>query len=177
VGAGTRLPDSLVQITFYALSTADGRVAISLPIERAAAIRAEMKSNPITAVGVALVNLPLTVEPDPLFRITRTEMETGAGAALARLAVAQINSIRFTRGNHSKRAAVALPDLFHRFSSDLGVHSASFADLLASSRAGRGSPKAIKPRSENVAGSQTGQAVPFDHGLAMVTGKAVPSRL
>ena len=36
---------------------ANNRVAISLPIERAAAIRAEMKSNVITTVGVALVNL------------------------------------------------------------------------------------------------------------------------
>ena len=94
--------------------SADRRIAVPFPIERGAAIRAEMKSNPITAVGVALVNLPLTVEPDPLFRITRTEMETDAGAALARLAVAQINSIRSTRGNYSKRAAVALPDPFRR---------------------------------------------------------------
>ena len=39
-------------------------------------------------------------------------MEGRAGAALASLAVAQINSIGFTRGNHSKRAAVALPDPF-----------------------------------------------------------------
>ena len=82
--------------------------------KRGAAIRAEMKSNAITAIGVAFVNLPLTVEPHPLFRITRTEMESSAGAPLACLAVAKINSIRFTRGNYSKRAAVALPDPFHR---------------------------------------------------------------
>jgi hypothetical protein len=92
----------------------DGRVAISLPIQRGAATRAEMKSNAIAAVGVALVNLPLTMEPYLLFRITGTEMESGAGASLARLAVAQINPIGFTRGNYSKRAAVALPDPFHR---------------------------------------------------------------
>ena len=94
--------------------SADGRVAISLPIERAAAIWAEMKSNAITAVGVALVNLPFTVEPHPIFRITRTEMESGTSPTLARLAVAQIHPIRFTRGNYSKRAAMALPDPFHR---------------------------------------------------------------
>jgi hypothetical protein len=41
-------------------------------------------------------------------------METDAGAPLACLAVAKINSIRFTHGNYSKRAAVALPDPFHR---------------------------------------------------------------
>ena len=106
---------------------ADRWVAVSFPIKRGAAIRAEMKSNPITAVGVALVNLPLTVEPDPLFRITRTEMETDAGAALARLAVAQINSIRFTRGNYSKRAAVALPDPFRRL---LPTWLAAFSPIL-----------------------------------------------
>jgi hypothetical protein len=53
-----------------------------------------MKSNAKTAVGVAVVNLPFTVEPHPIFWITRTEMESGAGTALARLAVAQIHPIR-----------------------------------------------------------------------------------
>jgi hypothetical protein len=72
-----------------------------------------MKSNAIATVGVALVNLPLTVEPHPIFRITRTEMESGTSPTLARLAVAQIHPIGFTRGNHSKRASVALPDPFH----------------------------------------------------------------
>ena len=67
---------------------ADRRIAVPFPIERAAAIRAEMKSNAIAAVGIALVNLPLTVEPHPLFWIARAEMEGRAGAALARLAVA-----------------------------------------------------------------------------------------
>jgi len=38
--------------------SADRRIAVSLPIKRGAAIRAEMKSNPIAAVGVALVDLP-----------------------------------------------------------------------------------------------------------------------
>jgi hypothetical protein len=42
-------------------------------------------------------------------------MESGTGAALARLTVAQVHPIRFTRGNYSKRAAVALPGSFHRF--------------------------------------------------------------
>jgi hypothetical protein len=47
---------------------ADRRVAVPFPIECGAAIRAEMKSNAIAAVGIALVNLPLTVKPHPLFR-------------------------------------------------------------------------------------------------------------
>jgi len=41
-----------------------------------------MKSNAITAVGISLVNLPLTVEPHPVFRITRTEMESGTSPTL-----------------------------------------------------------------------------------------------
>ena len=93
---------------------ADRRVAVSFPIERAAAIRAEMKSNAIAAVGVALVDLPLAIEAYLLFLVRRAEMESGASTTLARLAVAQINPIRFTRGNYSKRTAVALPDPFHR---------------------------------------------------------------
>jgi hypothetical protein len=95
--------------------SADRRIAVSLPIKRGAAIRAEMKSNPIAAVGVALVDLPLPIEPHLLFRKTCAEMESGTGAALACLTVAQVHPIRFTRGNYSKRAAVALPGPFYRF--------------------------------------------------------------
>jgi hypothetical protein len=72
-----------------------------------------MKPNAITAVGVALVNLSLTIEPYPLFRITGTEVESGASPTLARFTVAQINPIGFTCGNYSKLAGVALNDPFH----------------------------------------------------------------
>ena len=40
---------------------ADRRVAISFQIERGAAIRAEMKTNAISAIGVALIDFPLAV--------------------------------------------------------------------------------------------------------------------
>ena len=93
---------------------ADGGVAVSFQVHRAAAVRAEMKSNAIVSVGVALLDLPLAVEPYLLFRIRRAEVEGSAGAALASLAVAQVDPIRFTCGNYSKRAAVALPRLFHQ---------------------------------------------------------------
>jgi hypothetical protein len=72
-----------------------------------------MKSDAVAAIGVALVDLALAVEPHPLFGIRRTEMKSGARAPLARLAVAQINPIWFTYGTYSKRAAVALPGSFH----------------------------------------------------------------
>jgi len=67
---------------------ADCRVAIIFPIQRAAAIRAEMKSNQIAAVGVALVDLPFAIEPHLFFPIRRTEMKSGTGAPLARLTMA-----------------------------------------------------------------------------------------
>ena len=91
---------------------ADRRVAVSFPIKRAAAIRAEMKSNAIATVGIAFVDLPLAIEPHTLFRIRRAEVEGGARAALARLTVAQINPIRVARGDNAKRAAVALRSSF-----------------------------------------------------------------
>src|SRR6516162_33657 len=94
--------------------SADRWVAVPFPIEGGAATRAKMKSDAIAAVGIALVDLPIAVEPHPLFGIRRTEMESRAGAPLARLAVAQVNPIRFTCGNYSKRAAVALPGSLHR---------------------------------------------------------------
>src|SRR5215469_8496402 len=98
-------------------NSADLGVAVPFPIEGGAATRAKMKSDAVAAVGIALVNLPLAVEPHPLFGIRRTEMESRAGAPLARLAVAKVNPIRLTRGDYSKRAAVALTGLFHRPSS------------------------------------------------------------
>src|SRR5215831_14690338 len=85
-----------------------------LPIQRAAAIRAEMKSNQIAAVGIALVDLPFAIEPHLFFPIRRTEMKSGTGAPLARLTMAQVNPIWFTRGNYPKRPAVTLPNPFHR---------------------------------------------------------------
>jgi hypothetical protein len=73
-----------------------------------------MKSNAIAAVGIALIDLPLAVKPDLLFRIACTEMKGSAGATLASLAVEQVHPIRFTGGNYSKGATVALRGSFHR---------------------------------------------------------------
>src|SRR5690348_4307683 len=70
--------------------SADRWVAVPFPINRAAAIRAEKKSNAVAAVGVALVDLPVAVKTHPLFGICRTEMESRAGTALACLAVTQV---------------------------------------------------------------------------------------
>ena len=64
-----------------------------------------MKSNPVAAVGIAFVDLPLPIEPHLLFRISCAEMESGTGAALARLTVAQVHPSRFTRGQLLESAA------------------------------------------------------------------------
>ena len=44
------------------------RIAVAFPINIAAAFRAEMKANAITAVAVPLINLALAFEPDPIFQ-------------------------------------------------------------------------------------------------------------
>jgi hypothetical protein len=110
---------------------ADGRVAVSLPIKRAAAIRAEMESNAIATVSVALVDLPLAVKSHLLFRICGAEMEGGAGATLARLAVAQVNPIGITGGNNAKRAAMALLGSVHLVSSHFLVCVSLWSIFLA----------------------------------------------
>jgi hypothetical protein len=104
-----------------------------------------MKSNAIATVGVALVDLPLAVEPHLLYRIRRAEVEGSAGATLASLAVAQVHPIRFTGGNYSKGAAVALPRLFHH--SSPASANASLADLLGCRRALRSTRIPAKHRS------------------------------
>ena len=67
-------------------------------------------------IHVTFVDLPLPVEPYPRFRKSSAKMEGGAGTMLACFAVAQINPIRFTRGYHCERAAVALPGSLDRHS-------------------------------------------------------------
>ena len=91
---------------------ADRRVAVTFPIERAAAIRAKVKPDAIARIGLALVNFALAVEPHPLFQIGCAEMKRGASATLARLTVAEINSFRLARGDDAKRATMAFAEPF-----------------------------------------------------------------
>ena len=69
-------------------NAADRWVAVPFPIKGGAATWAKMKSDAVTAVGVALVDLPVAVKTHPLFGICRTEVKSRAGATLARLTVA-----------------------------------------------------------------------------------------
>src|SRR5260370_31095746 len=78
---------------------ADRRVAVTLPLQIAAAIRAEIKADPIAAVGAALVDLALAFEPDLVLAIARAGMEGAAGAAPAGPAVTEIHPLRLTRGD------------------------------------------------------------------------------
>jgi hypothetical protein len=86
-----------------------------------------MKPNAIATVGVAFVDSPLAIESHLLFLVRRAEMESSAGAALARVAMTQVDPIRFTCDYYSERAAVALPGSFHRF--PLALQARLLADL------------------------------------------------
>ena len=75
---------------------ADGRIAIPLPVNRATAIRAEMETDAIAGVSLALVYLAVAFETNPCFQIRRSQVEGCAWSALTCLAVAQINALRVT---------------------------------------------------------------------------------
>ena len=80
----------------------------------AAAFRAEMKANAITAVAAPLINLALAFEPNRVFQISRAEVEGRASAALARFAVAQVHLLGIARGGRPQRSAMAFCYSLHR---------------------------------------------------------------
>src|SRR5215471_6929279 len=88
--------------------TADRWVAVALPIEIAAAIRAEMKADLVAAVGDAREDVALALEPDALLQIGRAEMEGSAGAPPAGLAVAEIDALRLAGRDNLEPTAMAL---------------------------------------------------------------------
>src|SRR5258707_343234 len=88
-------------------------VAVAFPVQVAAAIRAEIKADPIAAVRAALVDLALAFEPHLVFRVARAEMEGGAGAPPAGLAMAEIDALRLARGDNLERSAMAFGRPFH----------------------------------------------------------------
>jgi hypothetical protein len=132
---------------------ADRRIAVPFPIQGAAAVRAKMKSNAIAAIGIALINLALTVEMHPRFRIGRAEMESSTRPALARLAVAQVNPFWVTRRDNSKRAAVALPYPFHV---SLQFDEPALWPILAVTRRGTLRKSARAPSNETSCSSSIG---------------------
>ena len=95
------------------------RIAVAFPINIAAAFRAEMKANVITAVAVPLINLALAFEPDPAFQLSRAEVEGRASAALTRFAVAQVHLLGIASGDRPQRSAMAFCRSLHQLSSPM----------------------------------------------------------
>ncbi len=84
------------------------RGLVAFPEDVASAVRAEVKADGEPAVGYPRINLVLTFGPHLAFQPAGAEMECGPRAALARLAVAEVNPVRFARGDDLERAAMAL---------------------------------------------------------------------
>src|SRR5215469_11738420 len=99
--------------------SAYSRIAVSFPINIAAAFRAEMKANAITAVAAPLINLALAFEPDPVFQVSRAEVEGRASAPLASFAVAQVHLLGIARGDRPQRSAMAFCRSLHQLSSPM----------------------------------------------------------
>src|SRR5262249_19048354 len=87
---------------------ADRRVAVALPIEVAAAIGTEIKTDLVAAIRAARKDVALALEPDALLQIGRAEMKGGAGAPPAGLAMAEIDSLRLAGGDDLDPPAMAL---------------------------------------------------------------------
>ena len=124
------------------------RIAVALPVQVAAAIRAEIEPDVGAAIGPALVDLPFALDPHLPLQPGGAEMEGCAGAALARLAVTEVDALRLARGDDFERPAMAHSNSFHWHSPgrrlpSIVPHSTAFA--CAASKAGKraGSPRAM----------------------------------
>src|SRR6516165_7674456 len=93
--------------------TANSRVAITFPINGAAAVGAEVETDARPRVGIALKSAPSAVPPHSLFQKSRTVMKRCSGSALTRFAVTQIDARRFPLGGDTQETAMALPSSFH----------------------------------------------------------------
>src|SRR6267142_6243967 len=97
----------------------DVGVFVAFPEHIAAAVRAEMKTDLEAAVRVTLVNLVVALDLHLGFRIGAPGMDDGPGAALTSPTMTHIHSFRLTRGDHPKRAAMALRRSLHRHPPEL----------------------------------------------------------
>lgn len=89
------------------------RPLVGHPIHRGAAVRAKMKVDLEPGIGSARIDLAHPLGSHLLLREIRTEMNRGAGATLARFAVAQIGPFRLPLGNRTKRTAMTLRNSLH----------------------------------------------------------------
>src|SRR5438876_4772431 len=89
------------------------RGAVALPVDVAAAVRTEMKADLEPAIGHARVDLVVALDPHLGLPPAAARMDDRAGAALASLAVADINPLRLARSDRLERAAMAFRHSFH----------------------------------------------------------------
>src|ERR1700758_2488252 len=89
-------------------------VLVALPKYVAAAVGAEMEPDLESTVRITLINLVVAYDPNLAFRISATGMDDGPGAPLTSPTMTHIHSFRLTRGDHPKRAAMALRRSLHR---------------------------------------------------------------
>jgi hypothetical protein len=87
--------------------------SFTLPINVAAAIRAEMKADLVATIGTPRVNLARALDPHLAFQIGSAGMHNCTRAALTCCAVANIDAIRLTGCDDPQRPAMAQCRSFH----------------------------------------------------------------
>jgi len=73
-----------------------------------------MESDAVPGIGLALVYLGLSIQAHQGLQVSHAIVERSARAALASLAMAEIDALGFPRGNDAERTAMALTDPLHR---------------------------------------------------------------
>jgi len=89
------------------------RESITLPINVAAAIRAEMKADLVAAVGSACVNPARALDPHLAFQVSSAGTHNCTCAALACRAMADIDAIWLAEHDYSQRSTMAQCRSFH----------------------------------------------------------------
>ena len=90
------------------------RKSFTVPINVAAAFRAEIKTDLVPGVGTARVNLARALDPNLAFQVGSAGMHNCTCAALTRCAMANIDAIRLTGRDNPQRPAMAQCRSFHR---------------------------------------------------------------
>src|SRR5947208_11155054 len=94
-------------------NAASRRAAIAFPEDTAAAVGAEMKADLRPAVGDPAIDLVLAFDPHLALQPAAAVMNDGAGAALAGLAMTNINAVRLSRRDHPQPSAMTFRDPLH----------------------------------------------------------------
>src|SRR5712675_1042178 len=92
---------------------ASRRATIAFPEDTAAAVRAEMKADLGSAVGDPAVDLVLAFDPHLALQPAAAVMNDGTSAALAGLAMTDVDAIGLSRSNHPQLSAMTFGDPLH----------------------------------------------------------------